>query len=68
MTTTSILILLVLLCMVLYITPFIIPFILHIKYMSRLTSTIFGFLMVCLFGWYGAAFFIIFALIFNDEL
>lgn len=36
--------------------------------MNRLASTLFGFLMVCAFGWYGAAFYIIFALMFNDEL
>ena len=68
MSISNTLILALLLWMLLYITPFIIPFILHIKYMNRLASTLFGFLMVCMFGWYGAAFYIMFALMFNDEL
>jgi len=68
MATSSILILALVLWLVLYITPFIAPFFIHIKYMSRLASLLFGLLMVCMFGWFGTVFYIMFTLIINNEL
>lgn len=67
MATSSILILALVLWLVLYITPFIAPFILHIKYMNRLASLLFGLLMVCMFGWFGAVFYIMLTLIINNS-
>lgn len=36
--------------------------------MNRLASVLFGLLMVCMFGWFGAVFYIMFTLIINNEL